>query len=219
MKCFIIALESEAKPVIVHMTQTRTTTRCGKKIVQGKLCDEDVAVVICGVGKVNAGAGAQYAIDMLGADAIINVGLAGGLNDRLRIGNIYCISAAVQYDFDLVQLNKTTIGTLNEFKENYLPLTTVSGYPAKKLATGDRFNDDEDDRALLTRVLQADIRDMEGGAIAQVCAHAGVRAYSFKVISDLAGSESTTDQFTKNLALCAKTLEENIKNIFGAIDG
>ena len=218
MIVFVIAMESEAKPLTDNMTQVSVTEVYDKKIVRGKLYEKEICTVICGVGKVNAACGTQYAIDVLKADKIINIGVAGGLNDSLKIADIYCISHAVQYDFDLVQLNHTAIGTLNEFNENFLPLYTKELYPLKRLATGDRFNDSVDDFLLLTEVLKADIRDMEGGAIAQVCAHAGIPFYSFKAISDIVGSGSTTNQFLNNLKACTQKLHNEIKNIFEAVD-
>ncbi len=210
-------MESEAAPVVANMTDVAHSSVCGKNIYEGTLCGSRVCVIVCGVGKVNAACGAQLAIDMKSADCIINIGVAGALNDGMRVGGIYCISAAVQYDFDLVQLNHTPIGTLNEFNDRWLRLETVEKYAAKKLATGDRFNDSEADYRLLTGELGADIRDMEGGAIAQTCAHAGVPMYSFKAISDIAGSGSTTDQFLSNLELCARNLSSEIPQIFEAI--
>lgn len=217
MICFVIALNGEAEPVIANMTEVKETIEYDKRVVRGKIDGVATAIIVCNVGKVNAATATQYAIDRLGADAIINTGTAGGLNDGLQVANIYGISHAVQYDFDLVQLNGTTIGTLNEYNEAYLPISTVDGLPLKKLATGDRFNDDKKDYLLLTNELKADVRDMEGGAIAQVCRHANVPFYSFKVISDIAGSGSTTEQFLSNLALCGKAVEKNIKAIFRSV--
>lgn len=206
-------MEKEAAPLLEVMRAERDIKCCGKRILTGEIYGVRCGIVICGVGKVNAAMGAQIAIDELGATSVINLGVAGGLNGGLKVGEIYGISHAVQYDFDLTQLNGTPIGTLDECKENYIPLTTPSLYPLKRLATGDRFNDSPADYKLLTEVLKADIRDMEGGAIAQVCMHAKVKFCAFKVISDLAGSGSTTEQYLKNLALCAKTLSNELKNI------
>lgn len=206
-------MDKEAQPVLNAINIERDITYCGKRLVTGKLSGESIGIVICGVGKVNAACGTQIAIDELGADVIINVGVAGGLNGGVKVGEIYAISNVVQYDFDLSQLNGTKIGTLDECSENYLPLALSDGYSAKKLATGDRFNDSKQDYRLLTEVLHADVRDMECGAIAQVCMHANVPCYSYKIISDLAGSGSTTDQYLKNLSLCFKTLERELKKI------
>ncbi len=219
MICYIIAMAKEAEPVIKCMKAVTDKTECGKRVVTGKLFSKKAAVVVCGVGKVNAAAGTQYAIDKLGADVIVNIGVAGGLNGSVRIAEIYGIDAAVQYDFDLTQLNGTPLGTLDECKTNYLPLSVAAGFSLKKLATGDRFNDSREDYETITRVLGADVRDMEGGAIAQVCMHAGVKCYAFKIISDLAGSGSTTEQYLNNLTLCFGTLEKNLEKITEAVCG
>lgn len=219
MIVFVIAMESEAKPVIANMTCVERSDRYGRAVVTGKLCGENTAVVVCGVGKVNAAAGTQYAIDCLGADKIINIGVAGGLNAKTEVANIYAISAVVQYDFDLVALNGTPMGTLNEYSEPYLPLSLTPIYPLMKVGTGDRFNDDIADFNLLTKELGADIRDMELGAIAHVCRHASLPCYAFKAISDVAGSGSTTEQFVANLEKCALVLQENVEKMFKAVKG
>ena len=219
MTVFVIAMDSEAKPVLDRLDCIEEKNVHGRRIVTGKMCGKDTAIVVCGVGKVNAAAGAQYAIDCLDADKIINIGVAGGLNGGCSAAEMYGIECAVQYDFDLVQINHTPMGTLNEYDTPYIDLCTTSLYPLKKLATGDRFNDDEDDFRLLTKELKADIRDMEGGAVAHVCRHAGIPCYSFKAISDVAGLGSTTEQFLHNLELCSVKLGEETEHIFEAVNG
>ena len=213
MKCFIIAMDSEAATIVSAMKIERKMLVCGKKIFLGKLYGESVGVVVCGVGKVNAAIGTQIAVDELGAETIINLGVAGGLNNGVTVGDVYGISEAVQYDFDLTTVNGTKIGTLDECKENYLPLATSSAFSLKRIATGDRFNDSKQDFELLTKTLGADIRDMECGAVAQVCMHAKVKCYAFKIISDLAGSGNTYEQYKNNLKTCFKTLSLELENI------
>lgn len=216
MKCFVVAIMEEAESVISNMTDVKESFLCEKKVYEGTLCNEQVCLILCGVGKVNAACGAQIAIDLKGANCIINIGTAGALSG-CQTGGIYCVSEVVQYDFDLVQLNNTPIGTLNEFDDRWLKLKVTDGYSAKKVATGDRFNDSTADFTLLTEELCADIRDMECGAIAQVCAHAHVPLYAFKAISDTAGSGSTTDQFNSNLELCKINLTREMPIIFDSI--
>lgn len=217
MTVFVIAMESEAAAVLENMQTEKSYICCDKKIVCGKLCGRQTAAVICGVGKVNAACGAQYAIDVLGADKIINIGVAGGLNGQTQVCGIYAISHAVQYDFDLVQLNGTKRGTLDECAEPYIPLRTAGTYPLRRIGSGDRFNDDPADYALLTKELGADIRDMECAAIAQACMHAGAELYAFKAISDVAGSGSTTEQFMKNLKACNGALKAAVPAIFEGV--
>lgn len=212
MKCFVIAMESEAKPVLAAMKIKKRYKNCERQIYMGKLYGKSVAVVVCGVGKVNAACGTQYAIDRLGADVIINVGVAGGLHGGVEKYRMYAAEAAVQYDFDLTQLNGTAIGTLDEYRDNYINLNTCPAFPHKKVGTGDRFNDSPADHDLLIS-LGADIRDMELGAIAQACKHARVKCYAYKVISDIYGSGSTTEQFKESLDMCFKTLSFELEKI------
>lgn len=213
MKCFIIAMESEAKPVFKAIKPKNEYLYCDKRVVTGDLYGEDVGVIICGVGKVNAACATQYAIDSLHCDVIINIGVAGGLREDMKIGKLYAASEVVQYDFDLVQLNGTRKGTLNECEEPYLPLCVIKGFEPKRVGTGDRFNDDSADFLLLTGELGADVRDMELGAIAQTCMHAKAKCYSVKAVSDIAGKGSTTEQFKKNVETCLVSIEKSLEKI------
>lgn len=212
-------MQKEAAPLLEVMKIEKDYPIYQKRVVLGSIFGKEIAVVICGVGKVNAASGAQYAIDCLGATEIINLGVAGGMNGSVEVGGIYSVSAVVQYDFDLVQLNggKIKMGTLDGFTENYLPLTPSKGFELRRVGTGDRFNDDYKDYLLLTEELGADIREMELGAIAQVCILAGVECRSFKIISDLAGSGSTTEQYRENLGICFASLRANLKKIIDAV--
>ncbi len=213
MICFVIAMEKEAQPILDNMVKAKSVTVFGRKVCTGKLFGKKAAVVICGVGKVNAAAGTQLALSLFKPECVINLGVAGGLNERCTVGSIYCVSKAVQYDFDLCQLNGTTIGTLDEYKENYLTLNTTTKFPLRKLATADRFNDSKTDFKLITKELCADLRDMEGAAIVQVCTRANVPVYAFKAVSDLAGSGSTTEQYLQNMKVCTENIYKNAEAI------
>ena len=201
----VIAMQSEADILLQDMKINRTWNVCGKKIHVGKAFGKKVAVCVCGVGKVNAALGAQIVMDTFRVKKLLNFGVAGGLNAGTELCEVYQIAEAVQFDFDLTQLNGTKMGTLDEYSENYLKLNIIpNAFPLKKLGTSDRFNDSPADYALLTEELQADIRDMEGGAIVQAAFAAQVPVYAIKAISDVAGSGSTTEQYlmNKDKALC-----------------
>jgi nucleoside phosphorylase len=87
-------------------------------------------------------------------------------------------------------------------------------FDTKKLGTSDRFNDSPVDYKLLTEELNADIRDMEGGAIVQAALCAKLPVYSIKAISDVAGSGSTTEQFLVNKGKALENLKTALPSIF-----
>lgn len=211
----VIAMQSEAEILLENMNVIGSTTISGKKIYVGTAYSKDVVLCICGVGKVNAAIGTQIVISDFDVEKILNFGVAGGLNNDTELCNVYQIEAAVQFDFDLVQLNGTKIGTLDEYTENYLPLHTFPlDFPKRKLGTSDRFNDSPVDYKLLTEELNADIRDMEGCAIVQTALCANLPVYSVKAISDVAGSGSTTEQFLINKDKALKNLQAKLPEIF-----
>ncbi len=214
----VIAMDSEAEILLSQTEIEGISSLYGKPVYTGKAFGKDIVIVVCGVGKVNAAAGACAVISK-GADVILNFGVAGGLHDNTEVAELYAIEKAVQYDFDCTQLNGTKIGTLDGETENFMPLFVPEEYdfPRRNLGTGDRFNDSVKDHELLIE-LGCDIREMEGGAIAEVCKYAGVPFVSIKAISDVYGTGSTTEQFKKNLKLALLNLKAHLPEILNALD-
>ena len=211
----VIAMQCEADILLDEMKIHRSLTVSGKKVHVGTAYGKEIAVCVCGVGKVNSALGAQLLVSKFDADILLNFGVAGGLNAGTELGQVYQIGKAVQFDFDLTQLNGTKIGTLDEYEENYLSLRSFkANYPVKNLGTADRFNDSPADYDLLTNVLQADIRDMEGASIVQAGYSAELPVYALKAISDVAGSGSTTEQFLINKDKALQNLKKALPVIF-----
>ncbi len=211
----VVAMQSEADILLEEMKIERSLTVSGKVVHVGKAYGKDTALCVCGVGKVNAALGAQLLVSKFDAEKLLNFGVAGGLNNKTELCAVYQIEAATQFDFDLVQLNGTKIGTLNEYEENYLALNLLPlPLESRKLGTADRFNDSEDDYKLLTQELNADIRDMEGGAIVQAAFATQLPVYAVKAISDVAGSGNTTAQYLENRDKALRNLKATLSTIF-----
>jgi len=177
--------------------------------VRGAARPADVFLV-AGIGKVNAAAATQRAID-LSATEIVNAGLAGGFGPDVDVGGVYEVKSAVEYDFDLAKLNGTAVGVLNERTTPFIPMATMGRFPAKILATGDHFNDREDDYRLITAELGAELRDMEGAAVAHVCEKAGVDCRALKCVTNVAGRGSMVGQFEENRKRCLAILSDAVK--------
>lgn len=214
----VIAMDSEAEILLSQMEIDGISSLYGKPVYTGKAFGKELIFVVCGVGKVNAAAGACAAISK-GADVILNFGVAGGLHENCEVAEVYAIEKAVQYDFDCTQLNGSKMGTLDGETENFMPLFVPDkfDFPRRALGTGDRFNDSPADHKLLID-LGCDIREMEGGAIAEVCKYAGVPCASVKAISDVYGTGSTTEQFKKNLKLALLNLKAHLSEILEALE-
>ena len=211
----IIALGNEAEYVIENMKVEDDYFLLGKRIFIGKFYDKDIVLCVSGVGKVNAGAAAMLLAEKFKVDKLINFGLAGGVSGSVNVADIYSVYRAVQYDFDLAAVNNTEIGVLNEFNDKYIELANDVdfGFKQATLATADRFNDDIDDYCFITQNLSADLRDMEGGAIAQIAELANIPFYCIKTVSDVAGSNTAT-QYLDNAQSALDELCAEYEHIF-----
>ena len=207
---FVAAMESEAEAVLSAFSEKTETLEWGRRVVRGKFRGEPVLLVVSGVGKANAAAATQLAIAD-GAKGIVNAGVCGGFDPSLKVGDVCEVSAAVQYDFDLAAVNGTDIGVLDERKSARIPLRTTGRRPAFVIATGDHFNDAEGDLPLLAR-LGCGLRDMECGAVAQVCERAGIPCLALKCVTNVIGS-GATGQFRDNLAKCLATLSDAVRHL------
>ena len=78
------AMEEEVTSLKEELTDPKTTTIAGMEFCEGRLDDEDVVVVQCGMGKVNAGICANTLINQFGCSKIINTGVAGSLDNQIR---------------------------------------------------------------------------------------------------------------------------------------
>ena len=211
----VIAMQSEADILLNQMKIERELTVSGKPVFVGQAFGKNIALCLCGIGKVNAALGTQVLVSKFGVEKLFNFGVAGGLNSNTKLCSVYQIEAAVQFDFDLTQLNGTKMGTLDEYQENYLTCNQFkAALPKMKLGTADRFNDSQDDYKLLTQELGADIRDMEGAAVVQAAYCAQLPVYSVKAISDVAGSGNTAEQYFANKTKALENLKAYLPTLF-----
>ena len=232
MLAFICAMQSEAESLLSLIKINKKIKVSQKTVYEGSFPSSRGAaiaagwlygltgrqlpcvLIISGIGKVNAALCTQILIDKYKPETIINAGVCGAVNKNLKIGGVYNVGKAVQYDFDLSKLNNCAVGKLEEFKNKFISVKNSAGMQGprdlKILATGDRFSDDTADIILLRKILKADLRDMEGAAIAQVCALNKMDLIIIKAVTNHIG-EGAIDGYKANLALALNSLAEALR--------
>ncbi len=236
MKIGIIgAMASEVESLIAAMTQKETVRGAGSEFVCGKLAGRDAVVVMCGIGKVCAGAVTQFLIDRFAVDAIVNTGVAGGLDSRLSIGDLVIANDAVQHDFDLTGFGyarghlpcagggkdaPTRFTADSELSNRFADAFTAAGCVGKVVrgtgVSGDIFVCDPALKASLISDYGAAAVEMEGAAVAQVCFLNTVPFALVRAISDLAGEEANVsfDTFERTAAeQSARTILKMVGNL------
>ncbi len=196
----VVALYAEAKGLIEKLDGKKEIKLLDKKAYKGKISGHDCVIAISGIGKVSAGLTTQYIIDTYSPDFILNFGTAGGMNKSVEILKYYAINKACQFDFDLCELDNVPLGFIQEYNTVYFDASTdkLCFLPISTLASADRFTNDVKDINSINE-MGASVRDMEGGAIAQVCTSNNVKLYMIKGITDVYGNSTAQEQFLKNL--------------------
>lgn len=217
MIAVITAMQNEAHALLRHAETDREYTLYGKKICEGRAFGKRFALIAAGIGKSNAAAAAMLALSGLNAKTLLNFGLAGGISQQAGIAEVFRIARAVQYDFDLSEVNGTPKGTLDEYDTPYLPLKDgQSAFKKATLATGDKLTAALADLPLLN-ALGADLRDMEGAAIAHVAFAAGVPLYAYKAVSNKIGADSVA-QYREFTRRALEALSDGMEKIFAEIE-
>jgi adenosylhomocysteine nucleosidase len=193
------AMAEEIERLEERLERQSETTVAGIRFQQGTFGGQPVVLCRSGVGKVNAAACTQLLIDRFGVDAVIFTGVAGALDPSLEIGDIVISRDCQQHDMDASPLG---------FVRGTIPFAEVSVFPADpalvKLAaeaselaaegrviqgrvlSGDQFIADRDTVRLLHEQFGGACVEMEGAAVAQVCAMNGVPYVVIRSMSDKA---------------------------------
>lgn len=210
MICFVIALQKEVENLLTIATELNVFKLADKKAYSCKLNGKDCIIAISGIGKVSAALTTQLLIDKYSPDFIFNFGTCGGMNNSVKILNYYAIEKCCQFDFDLRELDGVPLGYIQEYDTVFFPTSTLNIDFLEKsiLASADRFTNNEDDIRSINEI-GCSLRDMEGGAIAQVCKSNNVPLIMIKGISDVYGNGTAQEQFYANL----KTVGDNFPNV------
>lgn len=216
MIAFVVALKSEAEYFIKEIECLREEKLAGKVLYTGKYHGIDIALILSGVGKVNASLATQAIIDKFSPELVFNFGTAGGANESVKHMTYYVIDKCCQYDFDLSELDGCSVGYMSEFDGIYFNNDTfgVDFLEYKTLTTADMFSN-KIENINTVRKLGGDARDMEGSAVAQVCKLNGVKLFMLKGITDT--YDNPAKEFYINLTTVCKGFPEVISKVLDKI--
>lgn len=231
MKIGIIAAEQEEFEAILNIAKVEERKEIYElNFVKCKIKDKICVLVKSGVGKVNAARATQILIDNFKPDYIVNVGVAGGLNPMLSIGDIVIGETLVQHDFDITAFGhaKGYIPGVGEkiYADDYLVKKIeeaignqeekVYKYEKGVIASGDVFCTAIPMRDKIYAKFNAECVEMEGAAIGQVCSLCNVPFVVIRSISDTPNGENevTYEKFIKLASeRCANILKDFVKTI------
>lgn len=96
----VSALHEELAAVLALMPDARRMTVAGREFCCGALHGQEVVAVLSRVGKVAAATTATVLAERFAVDSIVFTGVAGGLGDSVRVGDVVVAGAFLQHDLD-----------------------------------------------------------------------------------------------------------------------
>jgi len=202
---------SEHEPLLKYFKKHNDIDYGGNLYHEAKYKEHDIILGYSKIGKVNAALTAATMIEKFGAEIVLFTGVAGGINPKLKVGDLIAATQLCQHDLDI-----TAFG----HPHGYVPEGAVYVKPSTKLlriakevadekgidliggiiATGDQFVSDETKKEWIKTTFDADALEMEGAAVAVVCDAFNVPFFIMRSISDTAdaGAVEDFDEFLKH---------------------
>jgi len=207
MKLGIIgAMQVEVEILLSLLENKKETELAGSVFYEGQLEGLDVAIVQCGVGKVNAAICAQILCDCFRVTHLVNTGIAGSLDAKLDIGDLLVSRDAMYHDFDCVHFGyemgrvpgmdvtafragNTMIALASQAAETINPGHVTVG----RVASGDLFVAEKAAKDRIIAVTGGLCTEMEGAAIAQTAYRNAIPFVILRAISDKADNSAEMD--------------------------
>lgn len=224
----IAALDQELGDLLAQLQAHHTETRARRDYHCGHINGQALVAVTARIGKVAAASTATTLIERFGCDAILFVGVAGGVGPGVQVGDVVVASHLAQHDLDASPLfpaaeipllgvrDIATDAALSQAVQHAAtqaidewsarsdhPHFTRSQLHQGLIVSGDQFIHASTHAADITqRWPEALATEMEGAAVAQVCFEHQVPVAVVRTISDRADDQATTDftQFLREVA-------------------
>ena len=202
----LFAMEVEAAPFFERFASLSDEECCGVRLRRLTIAGHEAVTAVFGVGAVSAAACTQLVIDRFGCDLLLNAGGAGGIAPGLRVGDLVAASRFTFHDADMEMLSHypphrrsfdcdAPVTALLAEAAAGQGLRAVTG----GVATGNTFVCDPAEAAAIHARTGCAAVEMEGAAIAQTAARAGVPFASLKAVTDRCEKELEELRYQKEM--------------------
>lgn len=197
-------MDKEFAQVCSMLGEVKQTARRGKTYTTGTIGSNEVVMVQCGIGKVNAAIWTTDMVNAFSPDVVISTGVAGGASTALNVQEVVVATESCYHDAycGSDQQYGQIMGMPPRFASDKALLRAASAIDCGTkitpglIVTGDWFVDSRDKmRAIVAHFPEAMAVDMESAAIAQACHQFGVPFISFRIISDIPLKDDKASQY------------------------
>ncbi len=195
------AMVEEIRPLLDALGEYRQVTYAGNIYYEAQYKGLELVIAYSKIGKVFSTLTATTMIEKFGAQKLLFSGVAGGINPRLKIGDLIAATSLCQHDVDITAFGHPD-GFIPEgklFTKSDEALLSIAKEVAAEMdkellegviATGDQFVADEKRKAWIAKTFKADALEMEGASVAVVCDALEVPFFILRAISDTADMDA-----------------------------
>lgn len=191
MIAIIGAMQIEVDALKEHMEHIEEHIIADIACTTGKIGNQEVVLVLSGVGKVNAAMSTTTILHEYDIEYVINIGTAGGLLDEQKVLDIVIAKQVVQHDFNTSVVDgEKGIGLYATCDEGLINKATklleheTSTIYVGDIASGDLFVGSDQIQDIKNRFQNVIACEMEAGAIAYICNIRKVPCIVLRSLSD-----------------------------------
>ena len=220
----IIAIQRELAAFLQSGEERTEENVAGRTVYITRMEGHDICAIQSGCGEIDAASAAMLLIVKYGCEVVLNFGVAGALEEDLKVEDLFVAEKVWHYDFDATAFaDCVKVGQYEEYPDEFIPLDEglqklvaekVSGVRKITVASGDKFVEDRAEKIRL-RDSGCGICEMELAGIARVCERSGVKCLSVKCISDT--FDGNGDDFEKNVKNSAEKAFRAIREVLKAL--
>ena len=184
----IVAMSKELRLLLPMLGDAATVELPGKAVMHcGTICGNEVAVMECGIGKVNAAIGAVTLIDNFHPDLLISTGVAAGAGENVAVLDTVVATGVAHHDFWCIGEEWGQVPGCPRIFPTVTADAILGEDEVKRgvIASGELFiTSREQVDSILSHFPDTLAIDMESSAVAQAAYLRGVPCLCMRVISD-----------------------------------
>ncbi|EGG0462215.1 5'-methylthioadenosine/adenosylhomocysteine nucleosidase [Campylobacter lari] len=205
MKIAILgAMPEEVTPLLETLKEYQTIEYANNTYYLAKYKNHELIIAYSKIGKVNSTLSAAIMVEKFKAELLLFTGVAGAFNPSLEIGDLIYATKLAQYDLDITAFghplgyvpgNEIFIKTDDKLNNLAIEVAKELGVKLQSgvIATGDEFICDENKKAKIREIFNADACEMEGASVALVCDALKIPCLILRSMSDKAGEKAEFD--------------------------
>lgn len=200
----LAAMDKELMLLQPLLEKIRETKIDGRDAWEGKIGENDICMMKCGIGKVNSALNAYRMIRHFHPDLVINSGVAGGADAMVKIGSLLVATEAAYHDVWCgpgtepgqmdgmplrIPMDEKVVSACHQLPES-------EKFRFGLICTGDRFISTPEEVAQIKSLYPDALAcDMESASIAQACRDCNVPFAVIRVVSDTPGNGENISQY------------------------